>query len=305
MAAVGEHSDLVHQNSAGKSYGCGISGLALIKAAVYLSMDSSGCFRDLGYSQAYQVSLVLESSDSLRMTGFSFTAWTNPSATPFSPLFSLSFFATFSHFSSPYMSNHDLSILFKCSDPKSGKHEVHNVHRRELWWQNGGLPGAIFAGRTSMRGVKYFSSSHGFELKVLHLFGKGIRAGFIPYDDKNKEMEGDPAKVKQFVLDNLGKVPDELREIVESTVLETIISARLRYRKPWELQWGSISKDNVCVVGDALHPMTPDLAQGRQGNARQLRKKNGRKWRGSKWGCRSMPERGDDDALILLRLLIW
>lgn len=76
-------------------------------------------------------------------------------------------------------------------------------------------------------------------------------------------MEGDPAKVKQFVLDNLGKVPDELREIVESTVLETIISARLRYRKPWELQWGSISKDNVCVVGDALHPMTPDLAQGR------------------------------------------
>lgn len=42
-----------------------------------------------------------------------------------------------------------------------------------------------FAGRTSMRGVKYFSSSHGFELKVLHLFGKGIRAGFIPYDDKN------------------------------------------------------------------------------------------------------------------------
>ncbi|XP_034682124.1 monooxygenase 2-like [Vitis riparia] len=128
-----------------------------------------------------------------------------------------------------------------------------------------------FAGRTSMRGVKYFSSSHGFELKVLHLFGKGIRAGFIPYDDKNvhwvfaccsssqeKEMEGDPAKVKQFVLDNLGKVPDELREIVESTGLETIISARLRYRKPWELQWGSISKDNVCVAGDALHPMTPN-----------------------------------------------
>ncbi|PNX70690.1 FAD-dependent urate hydroxylase-like protein [Trifolium pratense] len=25
---------------------------------------------------------------------------------------------------------------------------------------------------------------------------------------------------------------------------------------------GNISKDNVCVAGDAFHPMTPDLAQG-------------------------------------------
>ncbi|RVW38610.1 hypothetical protein CK203_075595 [Vitis vinifera] len=118
MAAVGEHSDLVHQNSAGKSYGCGISGLAPIKATVYLSMDSSGCFRDLGYSQTYQASLVLESSDSLRMTGFSFTAWTN--AWRALDLIGIGDSLRQQHYplQGPYMSNHDLSILFKCSDPK-------------------------------------------------------------------------------------------------------------------------------------------------------------------------------------------
>ncbi|KAL6346737.1 hypothetical protein AAG906_002853 [Vitis piasezkii] len=290
MAAVGEHSDLVHQNSAGKSYGCGISGLAPIKAAVYLSMDSSGCFRDLGYSQTYQASLVLESSDSLRMTGFSFTAWTNAWRAldligigdslrqqhyPLQGLLAASMI--------PGLPTSEISFNV---EGINGKHEVHSVQRRALvealqnevpsgtWWQMVAFQEPSFAGRTSMRGVKYFSSSHGFELKVLHLFGKGIRAGFIPYDDKN--------------------VPDELREIVESTGLETIISARWRYRKPWELQWGVSAKTmSVWLVMHCTHDTRPCP-----------REVTG-KWRGSKWGCRSMPERGDDDALILLRLLIW
>ena len=48
------------------------------------------------------------------------------------------------------------------------------------------------------------------------------------------------AKMKQFVLDKLrgSKVPQE-----------ALVTA-------------SISKGNVCVAGDALHPMTPDLGQG-------------------------------------------
>uniref|UniRef100_A0A2N9HSY5 FAD-binding domain-containing protein n=1 Tax=Fagus sylvatica TaxID=28930 RepID=A0A2N9HSY5_FAGSY len=43
---------------------------------------------------------------------------------------------------------------------------------------------------------------------------------------------------------------------------EKFISSPLRYRHPWELLWGNISKGNVCVTGDALHPMTPDIGQG-------------------------------------------
>ena len=28
------------------------------------------------------------------------------------------------------------------------------------------------------------------------------------------------------------------------------------------VQWGNISRDNACVAGDALHPMTPSIGQG-------------------------------------------
>ena len=70
--------------------------------------------------------------------------------------------------------------------------------------------------------------------------------------------------MKQFVLSKLGNeyIPDEIKTIVENTELDSIISSPLRYRHPWELLWGNISKENVCVAGDALHPMTPDIGQG-------------------------------------------
>jgi len=55
-----------------------------------------------------------------------------------------------------------------------------------------------------------------------------------------KGVDESAAKMKQFVLDKLrgSKVPQE-----------ALVTA-------------SISKGNVCVAGDALHPMTPDLGQG-------------------------------------------
>ncbi|CAK9153964.1 unnamed protein product, partial [Ilex paraguariensis] len=75
-------------------------------------------------------------------------------------------------------------------------------------------------------------------------------------------MEGDPLKMKQFVLSKLGEVPDTAKAAIGITPLESIIATPLRFRHPWELLWGNISKGNVCVAGDALHPMTPDIGQG-------------------------------------------
>jgi 2-polyprenyl-6-methoxyphenol hydroxylase-like FAD-dependent oxidoreductase len=84
----------------------------------------------------------------------------------------------------------------------------------------------------------------------------------IIYIFAEKEIEDDPAKMKQFVLSKIENVPDEIKAIVENTELDFIISSPLRYRHPWELLWGNISKGNVCVASDALHPMTPDIGQG-------------------------------------------
>lgn len=75
-------------------------------------------------------------------------------------------------------------------------------------------------------------------------------------------MVEDPTKLKQLILSKLGKVSDEIRQVFEKTELDNMVCAPLRFRHPWEMLWGNISKDNVCVLGDALHPMTPDIAQG-------------------------------------------
>ncbi|KAJ6368855.1 hypothetical protein OIU78_001264 [Salix suchowensis] len=85
---------------------------------------------------------------------------------------------------------------------------------------------------------------------------------WTPSDQDNKELKDNPAKMKQFVLSNLGNVPDQVRSFVEITELDCFISSPLRYRHPWEVLWGNISKGNACVAGDALHPMTPDIGQG-------------------------------------------
>lgn len=76
------------------------------------------------------------------------------------------------------------------------------------------------------------------------------------------EMETDPAKMKQFVLSKISKIPENVRTVIEDTEVKNIIMSPLRYRHPWELMWGNISKGNACVSGDAFHPMTPDIGQG-------------------------------------------
>ncbi|XP_012460502.1 monooxygenase 2 isoform X3 [Gossypium raimondii] len=138
-----------------------------------------------------------------------------------------------------------------------------------------GLQNPVFSGRSSIRGNAHFKGGHGFEPKLRQFAGKGFRSGFLPCDDENvywfltwtpatkeEEMEDNPLKLKQLVTSKLKDASDEMKSVIEKTLLDDITSSPLRYRKPWELLWGNISKGNVCVAGDALHPMTPDIGQG-------------------------------------------
>ncbi|XP_021753040.1 uncharacterized protein LOC110718509 [Chenopodium quinoa] len=132
-------------------------------------------------------------------------------------------------------------------------------------------------GRSAIRGCAYYKEGHGFEPKFHQFVGNGVRYGIIPCDDtavywfltwspsseENKNLqEADQLKLKQFVLSKLGKVPDQIRAVIEDTKVEEIVGSPLGYRPPWEILYGNISKDIVCVAGDACHPMTPDLGQG-------------------------------------------
>ncbi|XP_039685979.1 monooxygenase 3 isoform X2 [Medicago truncatula] len=125
------------------------------------------------------------------------------------------------------------------------------------------------------RGYVELKDTHELEPMFKEYLGKGFRVGAVPCDDKcaywfftctpskqDKELAEDPAKLKQYVLSKLEEIPSYVRFIIENTNLDALHSAPLRYRHPWELIMGNISKNNVCVAGDALHPMAPYLAQG-------------------------------------------
>ncbi|CAJ2630882.1 unnamed protein product [Trifolium pratense] len=138
-----------------------------------------------------------------------------------------------------------------------------------------GFKEASYTGRHATRGYVEMKNTHQIEPIFMQYFGKGFRAGAIPCDEKivywfftwapnnqDKELAQDPTKLKEYVLSKLEKMPNDVRSFIEKTELDAFQSTPLRYRHPWELIMGNISKGNVCVAGDALHPMTPDLGQG-------------------------------------------
>ncbi|KAK1262726.1 hypothetical protein QJS04_geneDACA001255 [Acorus gramineus] len=138
-----------------------------------------------------------------------------------------------------------------------------------------GLKRPSYSGRSAVRGIAEYPEGHGFKPEFLQYFGDGCRSGFLPCDDKiiywfftwspspqEKEVEQDPMKMKQFVLSKLGKVPQQVSEVVERSDLSNLLSSHIRFRSPFNILFGNISKANVCVAGDAFHPMTPDLGQG-------------------------------------------
>ncbi|KAE8786761.1 6-hydroxynicotinate 3-monooxygenase [Hordeum vulgare] len=143
-----------------------------------------------------------------------------------------------------------------------------------------GLAKVLDSGRRATRGHARYPDGHGFQPKFMQFSGNGFRAGLVPCGDmdvywfltwspsipagKEEDVDESPAEMKEFVLAKLRsiKAPAEVLEAVERSEMNDVLVAPLRYRPPLSLLFGSISKGNVCVAGDALHPTTPDLAQG-------------------------------------------
>ncbi|XP_019156260.1 PREDICTED: uncharacterized protein LOC109153000 [Ipomoea nil] len=140
-----------------------------------------------------------------------------------------------------------------------------------------GLQNAVDSKRSAIRGFLECPEKHGYEPKFYAFFGGGIRFGFLPCDETglywfctynqstaqfDENAEQDPVKLKEFVLSKTRDVSKEVTGILERTPLDCIFSAKLKLRLPWNVLLGDITRSNICVAGDALHPMTPDLAQG-------------------------------------------
>ncbi|GFP97729.1 6-hydroxynicotinate 3-monooxygenase, partial [Phtheirospermum japonicum] len=139
-----------------------------------------------------------------------------------------------------------------------------------------GLQSPVNTGRSAIRGFVDYPNGHGFEPKFHTYFGGGLRCGFIPCDDrsiywfctfrqsdfKRDENEQNPLEMRQFVLNRICNAPEQISDVIERTELDCITYAPLKFRLPWNVLFGNIVKNNVCVAGDALHPMPPDIGQG-------------------------------------------
>ncbi|KAH7518393.1 hypothetical protein FEM48_Zijuj09G0166900 [Ziziphus jujuba var. spinosa] len=127
---------------------------------------------------------------------------------------------------------------------------VNSVVARRL-----GFKKPAFTGRSAIRGCANFNTKRGFEPLFMQFFGHGVRCSAMPCDDKSIYWAFTWSPSTEAM-------PEQVTAVIENTELDAFLSSPLRYRNPWELLLGNISKGNVCVAGDALHPMTPDIGQG-------------------------------------------
>ncbi|KAL3497566.1 hypothetical protein ACH5RR_040298 [Cinchona calisaya] len=137
-----------------------------------------------------------------------------------------------------------------------------------------GFPDAKYVGYCAFRGLGFFPDGQPFQPKVDYIYGKGIRAGYVPVSPTkvywficfNSSSPGpkitDPSVLRQQTKELVRNWPSDLLNIMDLTPDDTIIRTPLVDRWLWPVVSPSASTGKVVLVGDAWHPMTPNLGQG-------------------------------------------
>ncbi|KAJ9177745.1 hypothetical protein P3X46_012926 [Hevea brasiliensis] len=145
---------------------------------------------------------------------------------------------------------------------------VHSVVAKWL-----GLSAPVHSGRAAVRGLAVFPQGHEFTKEVKQFGDVGKRGGYVPLNDKElywflscpeeENMARDPQLIQKEVIEKYAyNFPSQYLDVVRHDDLSNLTWAPLLLRHPWNVIYGNLSKGNITVAGDAMHPMTPDLAQG-------------------------------------------
>lgn len=131
-----------------------------------------------------------------------------------------------------------------------------------------------YVGHCAFRGLGFYPEGQPYEPKVNYIYGRGLRAGYVPVSPTkvywficfNRPSPGpkisDPSVLKKQAKELVRNWPSELLSIIDLSPDDTIIRTPLVDRWLWPAISPSASDGKVVLVGDAWHPMTPNLGQG-------------------------------------------
>ena len=129
-----------------------------------------------------------------------------------------------------------------------------------------GVPGGLkYSGYTAWRGTAPFEPAG---LMAGETLGSGQRFGLAPIhgnrvywyatDNVNEGQREPPIETKTRLTRLFGDWHQPIPELIRSTAEDTILRNDIYDRDPVE-RWGS---GRITLLGDAAHPMTPNLGQG-------------------------------------------
>ncbi|XP_048320216.2 monooxygenase 2 isoform X1 [Ziziphus jujuba] len=137
-----------------------------------------------------------------------------------------------------------------------------------------GFPDPKYVGHCAFRGLGFYPDGQPFEPKVNYVYGRGVRAGYVPVSPTkvywficfNSPSPGpkvtDPSILKKQAKELVRHWPLDLQNIIDITPDDTINRTPLVDRWLWPAVSPPASSGTVVLVGDAWHPMTPNLGQG-------------------------------------------
>ncbi|CAG9465240.1 unnamed protein product [Pedinophyceae sp. YPF-701] len=137
-----------------------------------------------------------------------------------------------------------------------------------------GVSGVNYAGYSAFRGMSEFPSDADVPLEgltVRQVWGAGIRAGMYPLGDgrmywftcfnaPDEVVRLPPEEMKRAALASVEGFGAGVREAIEATPADAITRNRCGDR--WPVPGAAVASGAVTLVGDALHPQTPNLGQG-------------------------------------------